>query len=65
MFWSRPNILLTGSLAVICAVCTGAVAHYTGRRFWASFWGGLLFGPLALVFALVFFVPKRWRGVRW
>jgi hypothetical protein len=65
MFQHLPNFLLFGIVTVISAVCTGAIAHYTGRRFWPSFWGGLLFGPLAVVFALIFYVPKRWRRVRW
>jgi hypothetical protein len=52
-------------IAVASALCTGSIAHYCGRRFWRSFFGGLLFGPLAVVFALIFFVPKRWRNVRW
>jgi hypothetical protein len=65
LFLSRPIFLLFEIIAVISAVCTAAIAHYTGRRFWPSFWGGFFFGPLAVVFALIFFIPKRWRGVRW
>jgi hypothetical protein len=65
MFWSRSHITLLEAIAVISAFCTGAIAHYTGRRFWPSFLGGFFFGPLAVVFALIFYVPKRWRGVRW
>jgi hypothetical protein len=53
------------TIAMISAVCTGGIARYTGRRFWPSFLGGLFLGPLAVVFALIFFIPKRWRGVRW
>ena len=65
MFWSHPNFLLIEAIAVTLAICTGAIAHYTGKRFWPSFWGGFFFGPLAVMFALIFYVPKRWRGVRW
>ena len=65
MLWNLPPILSLTLLGAICAVCTGAIAHYTGRRFWPSFLGGFFFGPLAVVFALIFFVPKRWRNIRW
>jgi hypothetical protein len=65
MFWSHPNFLLIEAIAVTSAICTGAIAHYTGRRFWPSFWGGFFFGTFAVVFALIFYVPKRCRGVRW
>lgn len=65
MFWNLQPIVLVPLIGAISAVCTGAIARYSGRRFWPSFVGGLFLGPLAVVFALIFFVPKRWRGVRW
>ena len=65
MFWRLPSSVMTPVVGLVCAICTGIIAHYCGRRFWPSFVAGFFLGPLAVLFALIFFVPKRWRHIRW
>ena len=54
--FSNPWWLL---ILVACAVCSGALAQYCQRRFWPWLLAGLVFGPLTLIFELVFLLPKR------
>ncbi len=57
--FSHPVLI---ALILGCAVCSGAIAYWRGRPFWRWFLAGILFGPLALVCALVFVLPKHSRG---
>ena len=55
-FFTNPWWLL---VLVTCAVCSGALGQYCQRRFWPWFLAGLVFGPLTLIYEMVFIFPKR------
>ncbi len=61
-YFSNPVI---GLFLLACALACGYIASRSGRRFLPWFLGGLFFGPLTVLFVLIFVVPKRWRNVRW
>ena len=54
-FFSPLWLLVIAGFALLC----GAVARYNGRNFWSWFALGILFGPLTLLYFLVFEMRKR------
>jgi len=56
--FSNPWWLL---ILVVCALCSGALAQYCQRRFWPWLLAGIVFGPLTLIFELLFILPGRRR----
>jgi energy-coupling factor transporter transmembrane protein EcfT len=51
-------LLVIAAFALLC----GAIARYNGRSFWSWFGWGILFGPLTLIYFLLFESRKGQGG---